>query len=229
MSLARILAALVLIGAAGSALTQTQTRAPEPAPAGPAAAARPKIDESALRYFAAQGDTRRVEAETARLKALYPNWTPPADLTGPVQTTDEQLDRMWQLYAEGRLGEARAAIAARQAAEPEWQIPQDLQTALDESEARRRIVNASEAGQWRTVIAVATETPTLLTCSNVDTMWRVAEAFVRTEQADRGRDAYDYVVRNCTNTGARLATLQKALDLLPEDRILDLLKLARSG
>src|SRR5687768_1993492 len=45
MSLARILAALVLIGAAGSALTQTQTRAPEPAPAGPAAAARPKIDE----------------------------------------------------------------------------------------------------------------------------------------------------------------------------------------
>jgi tetratricopeptide (TPR) repeat protein len=187
------------------------------------------VDESALRYFAAQGDTRRVEAETARLRALYPNWTPPTDLTGPVQTTDEQLDRMWQLYAEGRLGEARAAIAARQAAEPEWQIPQDLQTALDESEARRRIVNASEAGQWRTVIAVATETPTLLTCANVDTMWRVGEAFVRTEQPDRGRDAYEYVVRNCTNTGERLATLQKALELLPEDRILDLLKLERAG
>ncbi len=230
MSLARILAALVLIGAAGSALTQTQTRTPPagPAPAG-APAPRPTVDESALRYFAAQGDTRRVEAEMARLRALYPNWTPPADLTGPVRTTDEQLDRMWQLYAEGRLGEARAAIAARQAAEPDWQIPQDLQTALDEAEARRRIVNASENGQWRTVIAVASETPTLLTCANVDTLWRVAEAFVRTEQPDRGRDAYEYVIRNCTNTAERLATLQKALELLPEDRILDLLKLERAG
>ena len=48
----------------------------------------PAVDESALRYFAAQGDTRRLEAELARLRALYPEWKPPADLTSPVQTGD---------------------------------------------------------------------------------------------------------------------------------------------
>src|SRR6188472_4630785 len=41
---------------------------------------QPQVDESALRYFASQGDTRRVNAEIARLRALYPNWTPPSDL-----------------------------------------------------------------------------------------------------------------------------------------------------
>src|SRR3954463_7149691 len=51
------------------ALAQTQQASPQP-----------QVDESALRYFAAQGDTRRVDAEIARLRALYPNWSPPTDL-----------------------------------------------------------------------------------------------------------------------------------------------------
>lgn len=34
-----------------------------------------RVDESALRYFASKGDTARLEAEIARLRALYQNWT----------------------------------------------------------------------------------------------------------------------------------------------------------
>src|SRR5690606_27882681 len=82
-----------------------------------------EVDESALRYFARQGDRRRLEAEIARLRALYPNWTPPADpLAAPVNN-DDQIEAVWQLYSEGRLPEAREAIAARQQREPNWQPP----------------------------------------------------------------------------------------------------------
>ncbi len=127
------------------------------------------------------------------------------------------------------MSEARAAIAARKTEDPRWEPPRELIAALDEAEARRRIANAADNGQWRTVLTTATDTPNLLTCANVDTLWRVAEAFMRTEQADRARDVYIYIVTKCADAGERLATVQKALDLLPEERIGELLKHEQSG
>ncbi|MEZ0172363.1 tetratricopeptide repeat protein [Microvirga sp. TS319] len=187
------------------------------------------MDESALRYFASQGDTRRVNAEIARLRALYPNWTPPSDmsqLSGTV-TVDPIIDRLWNLYKEDRIAEVRAAIAERQSSNPNWKPPEELTTALETTEARRRLTNAFDSGQWRTVLTIATENPNLLTCVNVDVLWRVAEAFVKTEQSDRGRDVYTYLLTNCANPGERLATLQKALGLLPDNQVADLLQFER--
>lgn len=206
------------------------SKTPAPSPAPPAAnAPKPKVDETALRYFAAQGDTRRLEAEMARLRALYPDWTPPTDLFGPVTRSDPELERMWQLYADGKYGDVRSAIAARQAADPSWVVPPELIARLDEGEARRRIVNASDAQQWSTVLRVATDTPGVLTCANVDTLWRVGEAFVKTNAPDRAQDVYSYVLNNCTDAGERLATMQKAIQLLDEPRVAALMKLERPG
>ena len=203
------------------------------AQANPPASSQPQVDESALRYFASQGDTRRVDAEIARLRALYPNWTPPGDLSqlsvGPVIARDPLLDQLWTLYTEDRLAEVRAAIAERQGSDPQWRPPQDLLTALETAEGRRRLVNASDSGQWRTVLAVATESPSLLTCANVDILWRVAEAFSKTDQPNRTTDVYTYLLTNCTNPAERLGTLQKALTLLPEQRVADLLRFERKG
>ncbi|NIX78297.1 tetratricopeptide repeat protein [Microvirga sp. c23x22] len=192
-----------------------------------------QVDESALRYFASQGDTRRVDAEIARLRALYPNWSPPSDLTqfsgGPVAVKDPDIDRLWALYSEDKIAEARAVIAERQASDPQWKPPADLVAALDTFESRRRLTNASDNGQWRTVLSVATETPTLLTCTNVDVLWRVAEAFAKTDQQNRARDVYTYLLTNCDNPAERLGTLQKALTLLPEQQVTDLLRFERKG
>lgn len=187
--------------------------------------ARPKVDETALRYFASQGDTRRLEAEIARLRALYPDWTPPDDLFGPQ--TDVELQRMWKMYAEGKYSDVRSAIATRQAADPSWQAPPDLLARLTEAENRRQLVNASDAEQWATVLRLATDAPGLLTCTNVDILWRVAEAFVKTEQTPRALDAYTYVLTNCNDPGERLATVQKAMPLLTDEQIENLLKLER--
>jgi tetratricopeptide (TPR) repeat protein len=177
---------------------------------------RPPVDESALRYFAAQGDTRRLEAELARLRALYPEWKPPADLTSPAQTGDAELERMWRLFAEGKITEVRAAIAQRSTAEPNWRAPEDLVARLDTAEAAQRLVNASNARQWEQVIRIGTESPALLTCANVDALWRVAEAFVNTARPERARDAYAYVLGNCNTPAERVGTMQKALATLSD-------------
>ncbi len=191
--------------------------------------AAPVVDESALRYFATRGDTARLQAEIARLKALYPNWTPPADPTAAGPTSDPQLDGIWQLYATGRYSEARKAIADRQAAETGWQPPANLTEMLDLAEARQRLVNASDLKQYNAVLGVAAENPGLLTCSEVDVLWRVAEAFARTEKPSRARDAYGYVLTNCQNPAERLATVQKASTLLPIEMMEDLLSREKPG
>ena len=164
-----------------------------------------------------------MNAEIARLRALYPNWTPPSDLSqlsgSPgAPPPDPLIERLWNLYREDRIAEVRAAIAERQTTDRNWKPPEELVTALETVEARRRLTNASDTGQWRTVLSVATEAPGLLTCMNVDVLWRVAEAFARTDQPNRTRDVYTYILTNCANPAERLATLQKALSFCPSRR-----------
>jgi len=194
----------------------------------PASPAQPKVDESALRYFASRGDTARLQAEIARLRALYPNWVPPADPLAIPQGGDKQLEQMWQLYSEGRYAELRKAIADRLASEAQWQPPPDLLDRLDVAEARARLVNASDLKQYATVIQIGANTPSLLTCSDIDVLWRVAEAFAKTDRAPRAQDAYVYILKNCTNPQERLATIQKASALLSYATMQDLLGLERA-
>ncbi|MCY1740586.1 cellulose synthase [Ensifer sp. SL37] len=189
----------------------------------------PVVDESALRYFASKGDTARLQAEISRLRALYPDWTPPKDPLAVPRNKDVQLETMWQLYSEGRYAEVRKMIAERQATEAAWKPPADLLERLNVAEARARLVNASDLNQYETVIEVAASTPSLLTCSEVDVLWRVADAFAETNRRDRARDAYLYVLKNCENAAERLATAQKAVSGLPYDMAQELLAYERTA
>lgn len=181
------------------------------------------VDESALRYFAARGDTARLQAEISRLRALYPTWSPPADPLAVRASGDPQLENMWQLYAQSRFADVRKAIADRQTAESGWQAPDDLLDRLKLAEARVSLTGASDSKDYDVVIRMAAENPSLLTCSEIDVLWRVAEAFAETERQGRARDAYLYVLDNCEDTAARVATVQKASELLPSTMLEDLL------
>ncbi|MFK0274433.1 cellulose synthase [Ensifer sp. NPDC090286] len=189
---------------------------------------QPVVDESALRYFAAKGDTARLQAEISRLRSLYPDWVPPADPLAVPRNNDVALETMWRLYSEGRYAEVRKAIAERQAKETAWQPPADLLERLNVAEARARLVNASELKQYETVISIAASTPSLLTCSEVDVLWHVAQAFAETKRPDRARDAYLYVLKSCDDAPERLATVQKAAAVLPYATLQDLLALERT-
>jgi cellulose synthase operon protein C len=210
-------------------LAPGETAAPAASSAAGPDPARPVVDESALRYYARQGDAVRLQTEIARLKALYPDWTPPTDPLATPSVVDEKLDAIWKLVGEGKVAAARKAVADRQAADPKWQPPADLLDRLATAEAREQIVNASDLGQYETVIRVSATAPSLLTCDDLDVMWRVAEAFGRTDRADRAEDAYRYVLQNCGKGPDRLATVQKAIGVLPRERVETLVTLAREG
>jgi tetratricopeptide (TPR) repeat protein len=187
------------------------------------AATATTVDESALRYFASRGDTERLQVEISRLKALYPDWVPPKDPLAVPQNEDKQLEAMWELYAQARYAEVRKAIAERQVTETAWKPPADLIDRLTVAEARTRLINASDLKQYDTVVRIGSETPSLLTCSEVDVLWRVAEAFFYTDKAQRATDAYSYILNNCQNAAERLATVQKAAAVLPAKSVEDLL------
>ncbi|MCX5578500.1 cellulose synthase [Kaistia terrae] len=216
--------------APAAAPTPAPAPAPVPAPvAAPAPPVGPAVDETALRYFARQGDERRLQAEIARLRALYPDWTPPDDFSAPAPISDAQLDQMWKLYGDGQYAAVRSAIAARLVREPQWQAPPDLITRLDIGEARDRLINASNAQQWNTVVSIGSATPSLLTCADVDVLWRVAEAFGKSDRTSRARDVGTYILTNCQDPKERLATIQKAMAYLDDAELADLLKLERIG
>jgi hypothetical protein len=196
-----------------------------PTPAG----AAPQVDESALRYFATRGDTARLQAEIARLRALYPNWQPPADPLAVPPLRDAQLETMWRLYAEGRYAEVRRAVAERQSSEQAWQPPADLLERLDVAEARVRLINASNLKQYDTVVNVGAGTPSLLSCAEVDVLWRVAEAFIRTNRTARGQAAYSFILKNCENPQERQATIQRAALLLSYAEVQPLLALEQTS
>ncbi|UYZ10390.1 cellulose synthase [Agrobacterium salinitolerans] len=218
------------VAPSGGQAPQTKTaQAPAPHVTRPASADMPEVDLSALRYFAARGDKQRLQAEIARLRALYPNWTPPADPLAIPENGDPQLDAMWQLYTDGRYAEVRKAIADRQQAEPGWQPPENLMGMLSLAEARQRLVNASDLKQYATVVDTAANNPGLLTCGEVDVLWRVADAFANTDRMGRARDAYLYILNNCTVASDRIATVQKASALLPAEMMDELLAREKPG
>jgi tetratricopeptide (TPR) repeat protein len=197
--------------------------APAPAPSSPA------VDETALRYFARQGDTARVQAEIARLRLLHPGWEPPTNLLSDEYVPDADIIRMWDLFSAGDFAGARAAIAAKQQADPAFVVSEDLLNSLALGEAELRLRNASDAKQFETVISVAANMPELLTCERVDTLWRLAEAFAGTGNTARAVDAYSYILTNCDDSAERYATLQKAIDLIERADLAPLLALERNG
>lgn len=194
-------------------------------PAASSAASRP-VDETALRYYASQNDVARVSAEIRRLRSLNPTWEPPANLLeSAAQPQDEQP--LWDLYAAGALDELAARIAQKQADEPAWQPSSDLSEKLRLALGRRDLVSASDAEDWGAVLTAAAQVEKILTCSDVDALWRVAEALARTGDVPGALSAYRYLVTNCPAPAERLATVQKASLVLTQRELDALLALGK--
>ena len=202
-------------------------QAVDASPFGPLAlrpATDPKVDESALRYYAAQKDRRRVDAEIRRLRALYPRWSPPHNLYSPAGNGAGEQP-LWDLFAAGKLEELRARIAQRMAKEPGWSPSYDLKTKIERREIRDRLVAASETRQWQLVLELARGAPAILSCADIDAVWRVAEASAQSGEAAQATAIYRSILTACTDPAERLTTVRKAIALLPSDEIAILIAL----
>jgi tetratricopeptide (TPR) repeat protein len=179
------------------------------APAGP----NDGIDLSALRYFASQNDLSRVAAEIRLIRSKHPDWQPPDDLFSGSQGSELEAP-LWKLFAQHDYAGVRAGIAQIQQNTPDWRPSADLLGKLTLAEASDNLVKASDDAQWGTVIEIAAANKMLLTCAYVDALWRTAEALVRTDDEPRAVEAYRYILTTCTKPAERLATVQKAGQLL---------------
>ena len=185
------------------------------------------IDLSALRYFAGQNDLSRVAAEIRLIRSKHPDWQPPDDLFSGSKGSELEAP-LWKLFAERDYAGVRAGIAQIQQNTPDWRPSADLLGKLTLAEASENLVKASDDGQWGTVIEIAAANKMLLTCAYVDALWRTAEALVRTDDEPRAVEAYRYILTTCAKPEERLATVQKAGQLLDSPEDLDgLLQLGR--
>ena len=172
-----------------------------------------KVDDGALRYYAASKDLKRLGAEMRRLKMLYPDWQPPKDLFSPVANVNEQP--LWDIYKTGNYAAVRARIAQMQSSNPKWQPSDDLVQKLQLGETRSLIYRAYAQRRWQEVISTAQADPTILVCSDMQVLWDVGESFAQTRNYAQSFELYKYVLTTCDDPSMRLATVQKASLQLP--------------
>lgn len=215
----------------GAASTPFVLDAPKPAaptPGADAAANADAIDLSALRYFASQNDLGRVSAEIRLLRAKHPDWEPPQDLFSEGGSGVDEKP-LWDLLARRDFAGVHVRMDEIRRDKPDWQPSADFGGKLALAEAHDVLVEASNAHRWDGVLATASATPSLLTCGDVDALWRTAEALVRTGDEPRALAAYRYILSTCTPADVRLATVQKASLLLTSPAALDgLIRMGRT-
>ena len=173
------------------------------------APAESAVDVSLLRYLAARGDRAAVEAEIARLRALHPEWEPPADLFGPGRPVVD-VTPLWQLYEKRDYAGVRAAIARIQADNADWQPPANLLQLMETNETRAALEQAAKGARWSEIVEMARSKPQQFDCGRIDNIWRLAEAQARTGDREGAAATYARVVRDCDDADHRFATLQKA-------------------
>jgi cellulose synthase operon protein C len=166
--------------------------------------------------------------EARRLERLHPDWKPPADLwTARPSGPDEAP--LWELFESGDLVRLHKAIAARQAAEPDWQPSDDLLDKIKTSELRAAIFADAADGKWAAVGQLADDNGLGGGTSDIELLWVVAEAYARTERAADASALYEFVLKNRTDFSERTATTRKALALLSMADAEKLIAMGRVG
>lgn len=177
-------------------------------------------DLAALRYYVQQGDQSSVQAELQRLRQIYPDWTPPADLSRieAEATPTAEIDQIYRLIASGQLDEAQALITATQARFADWVPPADMRSLLATARAQQQFDSIVDSDPARAA-QLARTTPTLTRCDRINNVWRLAEAQQKSGQGAQALGAYRSIVATCPAFPDVYATLQKADSVAPLDQL----------
>ncbi|WP_394690705.1 hypothetical protein [Hoeflea sp.] len=220
-----------LIIAGASQLLPAGGSATEPQAAGEAVGRNgdsgdvPKLDPvqtAALYYYAKERQTDRVDAEIARLRALYPGFVPPQNLYLAADEIVPDETSLWDLFEADDFTGIDAEIIRRKAEDPGWMPTVDFQSKLARKKQRVRMKELAAAEDWigladlSASIDSATET-------DVDLIWMQIDAL----SATGNRDALAKSLRRVLlRDGAKrlsdehlVVTLQKALRDFPAAEI----------
>ena len=180
----------------------------------PGAAQQRSVDETALRFYASQGQAKRVEAEGRRLSALHPGWSMPDDIwtARPGQADEKPL---WALFSADDLDGLKRAIAERKRLEPGWQPSDDLARKLRRKELRKTVLAKAGSAQWLTVADLSGDFGKRGDVDDVELAWVVAEGLARSDRQPEAFALYGAILTRRSDPRERSATIQKAIGLLP--------------
>ncbi len=185
-----------------------------------------EVDESALRYYAAQGQTQRVEAEARRLSGLFPGWSMPEDIwSARLPMGDEES--LWALYAADDLGGLKRAIAQRQTMEPSWRPSDDLLRKIKRKEVREQILSKATKAQWFAICDLASERLMGGFADDAALSWTIAEAYARCDRKAEAQSIFSRLLQRSTDLNERRVTILKALGALPMADVEQLLEIGR--
>jgi tetratricopeptide (TPR) repeat protein len=194
---------------------------------GAASAQGRSVDESALRFYASSGQAERAQAELRRLRALYPDWTPPDNIFEKTAAGGADEEDLWDLYAANRLQELQDAILARRAAEPGWEPSADLRGKVRVKLFRARVLGMARDGHYADIVRDLKTNGLRLDGVDVETLWAVADAWRATRQNSQALDIYKTILRDNSEAGPRLATVQKAIGALRMDEAEQLIAMGK--
>ncbi|HEY8578525.1 MAG TPA: hypothetical protein VIL72_01465 [Beijerinckiaceae bacterium] len=186
-------------------------------------------DETALRYYAAQGQTARVAAETARLQRLHPEWRPPDNLYEPQDAGAEDEQTLWDLFGADRLDELKTLIAQRQRHEPGWKPSPEFTEKFNRKLMRQRLLTLWKEGRLRDIVDVVRADGYGGAESDVDLRWTLAEVHARMKQTSEAIGIYQSILASSREQAERVATIQKAMDVLRISDVEPLIAQGRPG
>lgn len=134
-------------------------------------------------------------------------------LAGP----DESI--LWSLFHAGKIDTVKRQIADLRQRYPGWQVPADLQTALNPS-GGKAVVTAKPGRKT----SHAAKRP-IDGCANIDRKWAYAEAQWARGYGHSSAKLYAGIIEGCKNPDLVKATLEKAANLTDRDDYFNLIEL----
>ena len=188
----------------------------------------PRMDETALRYYASLGQKARVAAETARLAKLDPHWHAPDDL-GSTRPGRPDEAALWTLYKQGRLDDIAKAIALRQSVEPAWAPSEDLTAKIKTRQLRARILELAKAEDWHAIVESFKQTGIAWAKDDAEALWIIAEAYARENDCGEAYVVYRSILADHIDPAERRATIEHAIALIPMSYAEKLIAMGRKG
>ncbi|WP_232014505.1 hypothetical protein [Cereibacter sphaeroides] len=187
-------------------------------------------DLEALNYYVSNGDSRAADAELRRLRAQFPDWDVPSDLTtlGQQRSPAAEIDRIYRQIAAGDLTEARQAMDETSRNFPGWTPPPEMERLLATAEAQAAFDAAASAGNAGAAIEIARRTPAILRCDRVNNAWRLAELQAAAGQKAAALQSYRGVIASCSGLSEVTATLEKAEAVASDAELVELFRLANA-
>jgi tetratricopeptide (TPR) repeat protein len=169
-------------------------------------------DLRALIYYSVNGDAEAAAAELRRLRALFPEWTPPEDPSAPAALGPdaEAIERIYRAIAEKRIPQAQNAVEALRREYPGWTPPDDMTRLIDLEVAQAAFTAAIGAEDADEALAIARREPALRRCDRVNNVWLLAELQARQGQRSEPLAAYRAILSACSEYDVVKATLEKS-------------------